>query len=102
MFCIKTNIFQVFYVRIGILQMFCVRIDIFVRWCMMRLVKGSSIEHIEHGVAFPTLMSFFFLYEKFQLCPKKSLTCNVVPFKVLATQIKYSPFLRLTFVNYII
>jgi hypothetical protein len=71
MFCVKTSIFQVFYARIGILQLFCVRIDIFVRWCMTGLVKASSIEHVEHGVAFPSLMGFSFLYNFFHLCPKK-------------------------------
>jgi hypothetical protein len=72
MFCVKISIFQVVYVRIGILQMFCVRTDIFVRWCMMGLVKASSIEHIEHEVAFLALMGFSFLYDFFDLCPQKS------------------------------
>ncbi len=71
MFCVKTSIFQVFYARIGILQVFCVRTDIFVRWCMMGLVKASSIEHIEHGVAFPSLMGFSFLHKFFICAPKK-------------------------------
>jgi hypothetical protein len=73
MFCVKTNTFQAFYVRIGILQMFCVITNIFVRWCMTSLVKASSIEHIEHGVTFPALMGFLFLYEFFHLCSKKKL-----------------------------
>ncbi len=73
MFCVKTSIFQVFYARIGILQVFCVRTDIFVRLCMTGLVKTSSIEHIEHGVAFSSLMGF-------SLGPTKKLNmqCNTI------------------------
>jgi hypothetical protein len=38
---------------------------------MMGLVKASSIEHIEHGVAFPSLMGFSFLHKFFICAPKK-------------------------------